>query len=203
MLGGVTQIPGRQGQALRFSPMTTFSSKSFTSDWGRMGFVEWRMDGSFLLNALLVILFVLIGGVFAGTEMAIVSLRESQVKRIESRGGPGPTTAALVRNPNRFLSAVQIGVTLAGFFSSAYGASTLAPDIEPILIGWGIPDGIADLTALIGMTLVIASSCISSLSRISGAFLRAKSPPSVRHFAAPSQRSTPQVFFIATSRLRT
>lgn len=114
------------------------------------------MDDSFLLNALLVVLFVLIGGVFAGTEMAIVSLRESQVRRIEGRGGRGPTTAALVRNPNRFLSAVQIGVTLAGFFSSAYGAATLAPDIEPILMGWGIPDGIADTTALIGMTLVIA-----------------------------------------------
>lgn len=114
------------------------------------------MDTDTLLNALLVLVFVLIGGVFAGTEMAIVNLREGQIKRIEESGNSGARTARLVRNPNLFLSAVQIGVTLAGFFSSAYGASTLAPDLAPILVNLGVPDGTADTLALIGMTLVIA-----------------------------------------------
>ena len=114
------------------------------------------MDTDTLLNALLVLVFVLIGGVFAGTEMAIVNLREGQIKRIEESGPSGMRTAKLVRNPNLFLSAVQIGVTLAGFFSSAYGASTLAPDLAPLLINIGIPDGTADTVALILMTLVIA-----------------------------------------------
>lgn len=114
------------------------------------------MDTDTLLNALLVLVFVLIGGVFAGTEMAIVNLRAGQIKRIEESGPGGAKTARLVRNPNLFLSAVQIGVTLAGFFSSAYGASTLAPDIEPVLMRLGVPDGMADTLALIGMTLVIA-----------------------------------------------
>ncbi|GAB3261252.1 hemolysin family protein [Arthrobacter pigmenti] len=114
------------------------------------------MDGDTLLNLLLVVLFVLVGGLFAGTEMAIVTLRESQVKQIERSGGHGPKTATLVRNPNVFLSAVQIGVTVAGFFSSAYGAATLAPDVAPVLISWGVPDGVADTVALIAMTLLIA-----------------------------------------------
>ncbi|MGO3506914.1 MAG: CNNM domain-containing protein, partial [Brachybacterium tyrofermentans] len=82
------------------------------------------MDPSVLLNVALVLLFVLIGGVFAGTEMAIVNLRESQIKQLEEEGPRGERTATLVRDPNQFLSAVQIGVTVAGFFSSAYGAST-------------------------------------------------------------------------------
>lgn len=114
------------------------------------------MDIDTLLNALLVLVFVLIGGVFAGTEMAIVNLREGQIKRIEESGASGAKTAKLVRNPNLFLSAVQIGVTLAGFFSSAYGASTLAPDVAPVFENFGVPDGTADTLALIGMTLVIA-----------------------------------------------
>ncbi|WP_299166820.1 hemolysin family protein [uncultured Arthrobacter sp.] len=114
------------------------------------------MDIDTLLNALLVLVFVLIGGVFAGTEMAIVNLREGQIKRIEESGASGAKTAKLVRNPNLFLSAVQIGVTLAGFFSSAYGASTLAPDVAPVLEDIGVPSGTADTLALIGMTLVIA-----------------------------------------------
>lgn len=114
------------------------------------------MDTDTLVNALLVLVFVLIGGVFAGTEMAIVNLREGQLKRIEESGPSGTRTARLVRNPNLFLSAVQIGVTLAGFFSSAYGASTLAPDLAPLLQNIGVPDGAADTVALIGMTLIIA-----------------------------------------------
>lgn len=114
------------------------------------------MDLDTLLNVLLVMVFVLIGGVFAGTEMAIVNLRQSQVQAIEEGSPRGAKTAALVRDPNLFLSAVQIGVTVAGFFSSAYGASTIAPDLAPVLVGWGIGEQAASTLALVGMTLVIA-----------------------------------------------
>lgn len=114
------------------------------------------MDMETVVNVLLVILFVLIGGVFAGTEMAIVNLRESQLRRIEQGGARGERIAALVRNPNLFLSAVQIGVTVAGFLSSSYGASTIAPDLVPALVRLGLPDGAASAAALVGMTLVIA-----------------------------------------------
>ncbi|KQQ20530.1 HlyC/CorC family transporter [Rathayibacter caricis DSM 15933] len=114
------------------------------------------MDLDTLLNIGLVVLFVLIGGVFAGTEMAIVSLRESQVRAIEAQGERGARIATLVRNPNTFLSAVQIGVTLAGFFSSAYGASTIAPDLAPPLEALGLSAGVASTVAFIGLTLVIA-----------------------------------------------
>ncbi|PPG00481.1 hypothetical protein C5C27_13930 [Rathayibacter sp. AY2B7] len=114
------------------------------------------MDLDTLLNIGLVVLFVLLGGVFAGTEMAIVSLRESQVRAIEAGSERGRRIAELVRNPNTFLSAVQIGVTLAGFFSSAYGASTIAPDLVPPLQSLGLSASAASTVALILMTLVIA-----------------------------------------------
>ena len=114
------------------------------------------MNGEILLNALLVLLFVVIGGVFSGTEMAMVTLRASQVSQIEATGADGQRIGALVRNPNLFLSAVQVGVTLAGFFSSAYGASTIAPEFVPVLESWGLQTGAASVTAFIGMTLLIA-----------------------------------------------
>ncbi|MBM7499186.1 putative hemolysin [Brachybacterium muris] len=114
------------------------------------------MDWTALANFALVVLFVLIGGVFAGTEMAIVNLRESQVKQLEESGARGESTARLVRDPNLFLSAVQIGVTVAGFFSSAYGASTIAPSLVPYLVDAGLSEATAGTVALIGMTLVVA-----------------------------------------------
>ncbi|MDQ4054733.1 MAG: hemolysin family protein [Actinomycetota bacterium] len=114
------------------------------------------MDTQTFLNLGLVILFVLVGGVFAATEIALVSLRESQVNQIEQRGSRGARVAAVARDPNRFLAAVQIGVTVAGFFSAAYGGSTLAPDMAPFLVDVGLGDDVADTVALVAMTLLIA-----------------------------------------------
>jgi putative hemolysin len=104
----------------------------------------------------LVVVFVLMGGVFAAAEIALVSLRESQLQQLEHRGTRGARVAALGRDPNRFLSAVQIGVTVAGFFSAAYGASSIAPDVAPVFQGLGLSQATAETVALVAMTLVIA-----------------------------------------------
>ncbi|WP_364517743.1 hemolysin family protein [Nocardioides sp. LML1-1-1.1] len=114
------------------------------------------IDSQTFLNLGLVLVFVLVGGVFAATELALVSLRETQVNQLARRGGRGERVAAIARDPNRFLSAVQIGVTVAGFLSAAYGGSTLAPDVAPYLVDLGLSDDAADTAALIVMTLLIA-----------------------------------------------
>jgi putative hemolysin len=104
----------------------------------------------------LVLLFVLVGGVFAAAEMSLVSLRESQLTPIAQRSRRGARVAELARNPNRFLSAVQIGVTVAGFFSAAFGATTLADDLSPVLVGWGLSEPFAETVALVAITLIVA-----------------------------------------------
>ena len=114
------------------------------------------IDSQTFVNLGLVLLFVLVGGVFAATELALVSLRESQVNQLEQSGGRGARVAVIARDPNRFLSAVQIGVTVAGFFSAAYGGSTLAPDVAPYLANLGLDADAADSFALVVMTLLIA-----------------------------------------------
>lgn len=114
------------------------------------------MDTQTLVNFGLVVVFVLVGGIFAATEIALVSLRDSQLTQLERTSSRGARVAAVARDPNRFLAAVQIGVTVAGFFSAAYGGSTLAPDLAPTLVALGLPDGAADTTALVVMTLLIA-----------------------------------------------
>jgi putative hemolysin len=115
------------------------------------------MDGDTWASIGLVFLFVLVGGVFAGTEFALVSLREAQIDTLAERGARGRRVASVARDPNRFLAAVQVGVTVAGFLSAAYGASTLAPDFAPLLVRLGLAEGVADTTALVLLTLVIAS----------------------------------------------
>lgn len=114
------------------------------------------MESNTWINVGLVLLFVLVGGIFAATEMALVSLRESQLHRLRNKGSRGAKVASLARDPNTFLAAVQIGVTVTGFLSAAYGASTLAPALVPMLEGIGLPAEAADVLALLGMTLLIA-----------------------------------------------
>lgn len=114
------------------------------------------MDTQTFWNFALVLLFVLVGGVFAATEIALISLRESQLTAMERRSGRGARVAAVARDPNRFLAAVQIGVTVAGFFSAAYGGSTLAPDLAPHLEDLGLGEDAAQATALAVLTLLIA-----------------------------------------------
>ncbi|WP_394280428.1 hemolysin family protein [Microbacterium sp.] len=114
------------------------------------------MSGDLIWNIALVITFVLVGGVFAATEMALVTLRESQLNAIAARGRRGQKVADLARNPNTFLSAVQIGVTVAGFASAAYGAASIAPSVSPLFEALGVESGLALTLATVLLTLVIA-----------------------------------------------
>jgi len=107
-------------------------------------------------NIALIALFILIGGVFAAAEMALVSLRESQVRQLATKGIRGKKVAALAANPNRFLSAIQICITFAGFFSASVGAATLSGDLAPVLVKFGLPASVSRVVALILVTLVIS-----------------------------------------------
>lgn len=111
------------------------------------------------LNLFFILLFMLAGSVFSGTEMALVSLRTSQIERMEQEDDRGAHVARVARDPNRFLSALQIGVTLAGFLSASFGASSLSPHIVPWLESLGMNAGLAS-----GLTMVMLTLLISYLS---------------------------------------
>lgn len=120
-----------------------------------------------VLDLALIVVCFLIGAVFSAAEMALVSLREPQVNGLEQRGRRGRAIADLARNPNKFLSAGQIGATLAGFLSASFGASTLASQYtSPLLMSWGFGRTAADITSLIVITLLISffSIVISELT---------------------------------------
>ncbi|SFT44123.1 putative hemolysin [Geodermatophilus amargosae] len=108
------------------------------------------------LDIVLVFVFVLVGGLFAGAEIALVSLRETQVRVLSERGRRGRALARLLGDPNRFLAAVQVGVTLAGFLSAAFGATTLAEPFSDWMVGRGVGEGLADPLALVLVTVAIS-----------------------------------------------
>lgn len=108
------------------------------------------------LNILLILIFLLLGSVFAGTELALVSLRGSQIDQMELQDARGARVAKIARDPNTFLSSVQIGVTLSGFLSASFGESSIAPFVVPVVEGWGVPHHVAAPLTTIGLTLIIS-----------------------------------------------
>jgi putative hemolysin len=100
----------------------------------------------------LVALLVLVNALFAGSEVALISLRPGQLRRLEAEGGRGRLVAQLARDPNQFLSTIQIGITLAGFLASAVAAVTLADPLVPLL---GFLGGAARPGAVVLVTAVL------------------------------------------------
>lgn len=109
--------------------------------------------GDVLPQLLLVAALVVVNAVLAGSEIALISLRESQLTRLERRGRAGRVVAKLARDPNRFLAAIQIGITLSGFLASATAAVTLAEPLVPYLTVFGDS---ADTVAVVGITLILS-----------------------------------------------
>lgn len=105
-------------------------------------------------DILIVLFFVLIGGVFAAAEISLISIRESQISQFTGRRAK--LVAKLISAPNRFLAAVQVGVTLAGFISAGFGASSLAPDVAPWFESFGLSESVAETAAFILITFAIS-----------------------------------------------
>ena len=140
----------------------------------------------------LVAALVVLNALFAGSEIALISLREGQLQRLERRGRGGELTVRLARDPNRFLATIQIGITLAGFLASATAAVTLAqPLIEPLgfLGGAARPVAIVLVTAaLTFFTLVIGELAPKRLAMQHGerwALLAARPLSAVATLARP------------------
>ncbi|GIM94134.1 hemolysin family protein [Paractinoplanes toevensis] len=103
----------------------------------------------------LVLVLVLVNAVFSGSEMALVSLRESQIQRLERQSSGGRVLGRLTRDPNRFLATIQIGITLAGFLASAAAAVSLSkPLLEPLSFLGDAAEPVAIVIVTIALTFV-------------------------------------------------
>jgi putative hemolysin len=100
----------------------------------------------------LVLLLVVVNAAFAGSEVALISLREGQLRRLEHQCDRGRLIARLARDPNQFLATIQIGITLAGFLASAVAAVSLAEPVVPLL---GFLGGAAEPAAVVLVTILL------------------------------------------------
>jgi putative hemolysin len=113
------------------------------------------MNGT-VLNVCIVLGLIVIEGLFVSAEIALVSLREGQAKTMAESGRRGQAVARLLVDPNRFLAAVQIGVTSTALLSSAFGAVTLSESAKDALIRNGVGETLSGVIGIVGVTLLIS-----------------------------------------------
>ncbi|WP_295218280.1 hemolysin family protein [uncultured Brevundimonas sp.] len=118
-----------------------------------------------LIAIAVVLLLVVLNGLFAMTELAVVSSRKSKLQARAERGDRGARAALkLSEEPTQFLSAVQVGITLIGILAGAYGQATIAGELDRIL-EVAFPS-LAQYTEFFATAVVVV--CITYVSLIIG-----------------------------------
>ncbi len=109
-----------------------------------------------ITEILLVLVLILLNGVLAGSELAVVSSRPARLESLARAGRRGARSAlTLAQDSGRFLSAVQIGITLVGILSGAFSGATLGARLSAALQASGLAEGTASVLGVGGVVAVI------------------------------------------------
>ncbi|MEO7179142.1 MAG: CNNM domain-containing protein, partial [Allosphingosinicella sp.] len=112
-------------------------------------------------DVVVILMLIALNGVFAMAEMAIVSSRKPRLKAMAKSGRWGAQTALdLAADPGRFLSTVQIGITLIGILAGAYSGASLGGPVGARLTGLGLAP---ETAATLGFVVVIIVTTYASL----------------------------------------
>ncbi len=151
-----------------------------------------------------VVLLTILNGVLAMSELAVVSSRPARLRVMADKGSRGARMAIeLADNPGRFLSTVQIGITLVGILSGAFSGATLGARLSGWLLGQGLSPALADALG-VGSVVVV----ITYLSLIVGELvpkqIALREPEAVASRVAPtmtllSKLAAPLVWLLDTS----
>lgn len=141
-----------------------------------------------MLELVIALCLIALNGLFALSELSVVSARKARLKTMVDGGRKGASAAlALAEEPGRFLSTVQIGITLVGILAGAFSGAALSQRLDEVLEGFGVATRVAEPLAYV---LVIGA--ITYLSVIVGELvpkhLALKNPEGIACAIAPLMR---------------
>ena len=107
-------------------------------------------------DILIIICLIVLNGVFSMSEVALISARKSKLSADAKHGNRKAAIALdLAERPDRFLSTIQIGITLIGILTGLFSGATLANDVGNYLITLGLPASISHNLAKIVIVSVV------------------------------------------------
>ncbi|MEW6161948.1 MAG: hemolysin family protein [Nitrospirota bacterium] len=139
------------------------------------------------LDILLIIIFILLNGFFAASEIAVVTLRRTRIKQLIDEGRKNATLLHKLRKePDRFLATIQIGITLAGVLASAIGGAAAIEIIKPVLKNIPVPlISVSSEAISIGIVAVIITYFSTVFGELIPKSIALSKPETVGLFVAP------------------
>lgn len=138
------------------------------------------------IEVLIVAVLIVVNGLLAMSELAVVSSRPARLKTMADKGSRGATSALkLSADPGRFLSTVQIGITLVGVLSGAFSGATLGQRLTAVLVDAGMPNGIADAVG-VGAVVAVITYCSLIIGELVPKQIALRNPESVAARVAPA-----------------
>lgn len=108
------------------------------------------------MEIVIILLLILLNGLFAMSEIALISARRSNLEMLARQGNTGARRAQqLIQDPDKFLSTIQIGITLIGILTGIYSGDTLAASFGARLSALGIPLRTATVVAQVTIVIVV------------------------------------------------
>lgn len=157
-----------------------------------------------LFEIITVILLTVLNGVLAMSELAVVSSRPARLRVLADKGSAGASIAIeLSENPGRFLSTVQIGITLVGVLSGAFSGATLGARLTGWLLSQGVSPTFADALG-VGSVVVVITYLSLIIGELVPKQIALREPEVIASRVAPtmkmlSQIAAPLVWLLDTS----
>ena len=118
------------------------------------------------MQIIILIVLIFVNAFFAAAEIAFISLNDAKIEKMSKEGNKkAKSIEKMIKNPSKFLATIQIGITLAGFLSSAFAADTFVDKLVPILNGWFPAVGVSAWRAI---SLVLITIILSYFTLIFG-----------------------------------
>ena len=118
------------------------------------------------MQILVLIILIFVNAFFAAAEIAFISLNDAKIEKMAKEGNKkAKSIEKMVKNPSKFLATIQIGITLAGFLSSAFAADTFVDKLAPVLNSWFPTVGVSAWRAI---SLVLITIILSYFTLIFG-----------------------------------
>lgn len=117
-----------------------------------------QAGGNLVFKILLLLVLILVNAYFAMAEIAVISLNDTKMEKMAEEGNKkAKLVLRLTKNPTKFLSTIQIGITLAGFLTSASAATSFAEMLTDAVTGkFGLPENVVSPVSVIIITLVMS-----------------------------------------------
>jgi len=142
-----------------------------------------------VIDFIIVIGLILINAVFAMSELAVVSARRSRLQALAAAGRSGASSAlALAAEPGRFLSAVQIGITLVGILNGVFSGATLGAGLSQMLREAGLSQHLSGILGF-GTVVVIVTYLSVVIGELVPKNLALRNPEAIACAVAPAMRT--------------